>query len=194
MNIKQQASLIRTSRKIHRSLAVGLFILFLIISVTGILLGWKKNVDTLLPGAHTGTSTNTADWLSFDRLKAVAFKALSDSAGIDISTGLDRIDARPYAGMVKFVFRDHYWEVQLDAATAEVLNVSQRKSDIIENIHDGSIIDYAFNTSNGVFKLTYTSIVGLALLAFTLTGFWLWYGPKLMKRQKIRRKREDGDK
>ncbi len=40
MNTKQQASLIRTARKIHRFLAAGLFIIFLIIAVTGMLLGW----------------------------------------------------------------------------------------------------------------------------------------------------------
>ncbi len=194
MNTKQQASLIRTARKIHRFFAAGLFFIFLIIAVTGMLLGWKKNMDTLLPESQTGSSANTADWLSFDRLRAVAFETLSDSVGSDISSELDRIDARPSRGMVKFVFKDHYWEVQLDAATAEVLNVSQRKSDIIENIHDGSIIDYAFNTtSGGIFKLIYTSITGLALLTFTLSGFWLWYGPKIIKNNKIRGKRDSSE-
>lgn len=186
MNKKEQASLIRYARKVHRSMAAGLFVLFLIISVTGILLGWKKNTDILLPSSHSGSSVNTADWLSFDSLKTVAYNVLPEYAGEDISVNLDRIDARPDKGMVKFVFTDHYWEVQLDAATAEVLNVSQRRSDIIENIHDGSILDYAFNTRGGIFKLIYTSIIGLTLLIFTLTGFWLWYGPKLMRKKNIK--------
>ncbi|MFO7755665.1 MAG: PepSY-associated TM helix domain-containing protein [Bacteroidales bacterium] len=195
MDIKQQASLLRTTRKIHRFFAASLFILFLFIAVTGILLGWKKNVDTLLPESRTGTSINTADWLSFDSLRAVAFETLRDSAGSHISIELNRIDARPSSGMVKFVFKDHYWEVQLDAATAKVLNVSQRKSDIIENIHDGSIIDYALKTESGIFKLIYTTIIGLALLTFTLTGIWLWYGPKLIRNTKKRKngKRQNGD-
>ena len=35
-----------------------------------------------------------------------------------------------------------------------------------------------------IIKLVYTSIMGLALIIFTLTGFWLWYGPKLIKKNK----------
>ena len=33
-------------------------------------------------------------------------------------------------------------------------------------------------TDYGQIKLVYTSIMGTALLIFTITGFWLWYGPK----------------
>jgi hypothetical protein len=32
------------------------------------------------------------------------------------------------------------------------------------------------------FKVLVSSISGLALLIFTITGFWLWYGPKRMRR------------
>jgi hypothetical protein len=27
----------------------------------------------------------------------------------------------------------------------------------------------------------YTTLMGLSVIVFTLTGFWLWYGPKQMK-------------
>jgi hypothetical protein len=30
----------------------------------------------------------------------------------------------------------------------------------------------------------YSTIMGVALLIFTITGFWLWYGPKRMKQDK----------
>ena len=52
--------------------------------------------------------------------------------------------------------------------------------DYIEKIRDGSIIDYYLGW-DGYFKLFYTLIMGLALIVFTITGFWLWYGPKLMR-------------
>ncbi|HEX8337897.1 MAG TPA: hypothetical protein VF621_14265, partial [Pyrinomonadaceae bacterium] len=68
--------------------------------------------------------------------------------------------------------------VQLDGATGEVLHVERRRADFIENLHDGSILDYLAGTEGGQIKLAYTSIMGLALLTFTVTGFWLWYGPK----------------
>ena len=185
MNNKNNASLIRTSRKIHRFIAAALFLLFIIIPITGLLLGWKKNTgEILLPVSHAGTTSNTEEWLSYDTLKNVALNALRDYAGENISTELDRIDARPSIGMVKYVFKDHYWEVQLDAATAGILSVSKRRSDIIENIHDGSIMDKVFKTENGIFKIIYTSLIGSTLLILALTGFWLWYGPRMIRKNK----------
>jgi hypothetical protein len=79
---------------------------------------------------------------------------------------------------------DDYWEVQLDGTTGKVMNINRRRSDIIENIHDGTILDVLFNTKNDQFKLTYTTIMGLALLMLTLSGFWLWYCPKKLRKQK----------
>jgi len=86
--------------------------------------------------------------------------------------------------MIKFVFADDYWEVQLDGATGEVLLVARRRSDFIENIHDGTILDVIFNTKNDQLKLSYTTIMGLALMMLTISGFWLWYGPKKMRKEK----------
>ena len=84
--------------------------------------------------------------------------------------------------MVKFVFIDGYWGIQLDGATGKLLHIERRRSDFVENIHDGSIIDYLFETKNEIFKLIYTTIMGLSLLMFTITGFWLWVGPKRMRK------------
>lgn len=80
--------------------------------------------------------------------------------------------------MVKFIFVKGYWGVQLDCTTGELLHLERRRSDFIENLHDGSYFDYVFSTNYGQIKLVYTSIMGTALLIFTVTGFWLWYGPK----------------
>ena len=97
------------------------------------------------------------------------------------------IDIRKDKGMVKFVFVDHFLGVQLDGATGRLLHIEQRRSDIIENIHDGSILDYYFQTKGEPIKLAYTSIMGFALLTFTITGFWLWYGPKRMRKNTANR-------
>ncbi len=96
---------------------------------------------------------------------------------------LDRMDVSVTKGIVKFIFVENNWEVQLDGATGKVLHVGQRHSDCIETIHDGSILDTYFNTGNGQIKLFYTNIMGLALVLFTITGFWLWYGPKRMNKR-----------
>ena len=100
----------------------------------------------------------------------------------NLSTDLDRIDVRNEKGIVKFVFAEGFWGIQVDGATGKLLSIERRRSDFIEKVHDGSILDEVFNTSNGQIKLIYTSIMGLALLIFTITGFWLWYGPKRMRK------------
>jgi len=184
MRRKQQASILRTTRKIHRWLGISLFMLFLVVSLSGLFLGWKKNSSGyILPKLQRGSTTELSQWLSLDSLQRIAFQSLHDSVNSGLSTKLSRIDARPEKGMVKFVFDNHFWGVQLDGATGEVLNIGRRRSDWIENVHDGSILDDALGT-NGFIKLIYTSVMGLALLGFTVTGFWLWYGPKRMRSQR----------
>ncbi len=182
---KKQARVLHTFKKIHRTTGIMLFVFFFIVSATGLLLGWKKNSEgTILPKSYVGTSTELKKWLSIDSLHNIACKTLHDSVSPGLSLNLDRIDIRKSKGMIKFVFTDHYWEVQLDGANGAVLNIGQRRSDIIENIHDGSILDHYFKTKGEPIKVVYTSIMGLALLTFTITGIWLWYAPKRIKREK----------
>ncbi len=184
MERKKHASILRGTRKIHRLMGISLFLFFMIVSLSGILLGWKKNSNGLiLPQSYHGTSTNLDNWLSFDSLHIIACNVLHDSVDSNLSLELERIDARPKKGMVKFVFIDHYWGVQIDATTGDLLHIERRHSDFIENIHDGSILDYLFNTKGEILKLIYTSIMGLSLLLFTVTGFWLWCGPKIMRKK-----------
>ncbi|MFC4219567.1 PepSY domain-containing protein [Flagellimonas marina] len=178
---KKQAKVLRIFRKIHRTTGALLFIFFFFISITGLLLGWKKNTNgAILPESQKGTSTELVEWLSVDSLHTIACTTLHNSVSQNLSLELDRIDIRKDKGMVKFVFVDQYYEVQLDGATGDVLSVGQRKSDFLENVHDGSILDRYLGTS-GIIKLIYTSIMGISLLMFTITGFWLWYGPKRMR-------------
>ena len=184
----KSANLLRILRKLHRQIAIFLFAFFLIISITGLLLGWKKNsFGIILPPTSKGVSTDLKTWLPLDSLQTIAVTTLHDSISKTLSSDIERIDARPSKGIVKFVFTDDYWEIQLDGTTGNVLQINRRKSDIIENIHDGTILDVLFNTKNDQFKLSYTTIMGLALLALTGTGFWLWYGPKRIRQQKQNR-------
>ena len=64
------------------------------------------------------------------------------------------------------------------------MSVSRRNSDIIEKIHDGSILDFWVNTKNDEIKLFYTTIVSLSLILLSFSGFWLWYNPKRIKKYK----------
>ncbi|MCR9264615.1 MAG: PepSY domain-containing protein [Flavobacteriaceae bacterium] len=181
---KKQAKILRVFRKVHRTTGAFLFVFFFFISVSGLLLGWKKNTaGMILPESQKGTSTDLRDWLPVDSLHTIACNTLHNAVSPQLSLELDRIDMRKDKGMVKFVFVDEYYEVQLDGATGDVLSIGQRRSDFLEKVHDGSILDRYLGTS-GVIKLVYTTVMGTSLLLFTITGFWLWYGPKRMRKAK----------
>lgn len=178
---KKQAALLRQARKLHRVTGALLFVFFFIMALSGLFLGWKKQTG-LLPPSQKGASAQPKDWLSIDSLRSRAAVYLHDSVSASLSTELDRIDIRPDKGMVKFVYADHFWGLQLDCTTGALLSVDRRASDFIEQIHDGSILDLTTRTGSDLFKLFYTTVMGLALLLFTITGFWLWYGPKQMRK------------
>lgn len=180
---QRQARTLRIFRKVHRWTGVALFVFFFIVGVTGLLLGWKKNSGgLLLAKSFTGVSAQPKDWLSLDSLHVLACRIFRDSISPSLPMDLDRIDVRQDKGMVKFVFIRGFWGIQLDCTTGQLLHIERRRADFIEKVHDASILDYMFGTSGGQIKLIYTSIMGLALIVFTITGFWLWYGPKRMKR------------
>ncbi|WP_153799266.1 PepSY-associated TM helix domain-containing protein [Foetidibacter luteolus] len=184
-NRQKQARVLRIFRKVHRTTGALLFVFFFIVAISGLLLGWKKNSGGLLQAkSYKGSSADLKDWLPIDSLHKIACRILRDSVSPDLSPELDRIDVRQDKGMVKFIFAHHFHGLQLDGATGNLLFIETRTSDYIEKIHDGSILDFYTGTQNGEIKLFYTSVMGLALLVFTITGFWLWYGPKRMRQAK----------
>lgn len=182
---QRQAKLLRIFRKVHRTTGAVLFVFFFFISISGLLLGWKKHSGGIIMSkSYNGTSADLKHWLPLDRLNTMANAYLLDSVSSELSTAIDRIDIYKDKGMVKFIYTDHLWGLQLDGATGKLLHIERRYSDLIENIHDGSIMDNYLGTSNKQIKVFYTSVMGIALLVFTITGFWLWYGPKRMRRTK----------
>jgi len=165
---------LRQFRSIHQWIGIGVVVFLLFSSVTGLLLGWKKEVAWLQPPTQKGGSTDVADWVSYDQVVKTANRAL-DSVCHEQS-GIERIDARPDKGIIKVVYLN-FWEVQVDGKSGKALSVAPRNADWIEHIHDGSII------SDG-FKLLYTNYIGLGLLVMSITGFWLWLGPRTIRKLK----------
>jgi uncharacterized iron-regulated membrane protein len=171
----------RFYRKIHKWISIPLFLFLFLIGVTGLLLGWKKQVN-LLPSTAKGTSNKSEKWLSIDSLQRAAIQYSTDT--LNLPSGIDRLDIRPAKGIVKVVFAQHFTELQLDCTTGTVLSVKRRHSDIIEKIHDGSILDYWFQNSSDAIKLFYTTAASLGLIFLSFSGFWLWYNPIRIKNVK----------
>lgn len=183
MNTKKQARWVRFARWLHRKLAVALFIFFLLIAVSGMLLGVKKEVGLQEP-THRGVSADASGWLPLDSLLRIANRVLADSVDASLSTALDRIDVRPEKGIAKFSYLDHYWGLQLDCTSGKVLVIEKRTSDLIEDLHDGSFIDRWLGGGSEPFKIGYTLLMGGSLLLLILSGLWLWYGPKRIRKSK----------
>jgi hypothetical protein len=60
-------------------------------------------------------------------------------AEIESWDDIDRLDVRPDRGMLK-VRSKNSWEIQIDTATGDLLQKAYRRSDLLEDIHDGSYL------------------------------------------------------
>jgi hypothetical protein len=171
----------RFYRKLHKWVAVPLLLFMFIIGTTGLLLGWKKQT-ALLPKTEKGTSTESSDWIKLDSLKFIAENYAKNTLKAD--NEIDRIDIRPQKGIAKIVFSKHFTELQLDISTGKIVSVATRKSDFIEKIHDGSILDFVFDVQNDALKLIYTTLCSFGLILLSFSGFWLWYNPQRIRNNK----------
>lgn len=183
-SVARQSTILRKFRKIHRILGISLFGIFVLVAVSGILLGIKKHSnEVLMPHTYDGSSTNVRAWKELYTLEKMAAGALAEFIFPASVPALDRIDVRPDKGIAKFIF-GRQLEVQIDGATGEVLHIGKRHADWIEDLHDGSLFDDWLKTKEEPIKVGYTLVSGLALLGFCFTGIWLWYGPKYLKKSK----------
>ena len=180
MKLKTLIKSLRDFRVFHRWLGLTLAVLLVISAVTGVLLALKKEVEIIQPPTQKGVSKNLAEWKSLDQISTIAENALHETYPEQKENSVNRMDARPSKGIVKVLFEEGNWEVQVDAKSGEVKSIEKRYSDWIESLHDGSII------SDG-FKLFSMNFLGIGLLFLIATGIWLWYGPKLIRA--IKRKR-----
>ena len=165
---------LRRTRPLHRWVGVPLTLFILLSSLTGILLGWKKQSALLQPPVQRGASVESKDWQPLHRISEVAQAELRTRLGTPPGP-IDRLDVRPSRGVAKVLFREGFWEVQVDLTTAEVLAVNRRASDFIETLHDGSIL------GEGA-RVALSTLLGLGLLTLSLSGLWLWWGPRLTRR------------
>jgi uncharacterized iron-regulated membrane protein len=167
------------NRKLHRWGAVAVAVPFLCVICTGILLQIKKQLDWVQPPERRGSSTIPAISLPeiLERVRAIP------QIGIRSWDDVDRVDVRPGKGMLKVVSNSR-WEVQLDVATGDVLQVAYRRSDLIETIHDGSFF-------HPFAKLGVFLPMGVLVLGLWITGIYLWLLPYRARRASRRRREAD---
>jgi len=178
---KEIAKKTRWYRKIHKYIAITTFVFMFIIGATGLLLAWKKEFKFIPP---TLKDTSTLPSLSLERIEEIATVYIMENT--DLDPEVDRLDIRPENGVAKVRFKNHYSEVQVGIKSGEILSVKTRTSDIIEQIHDGSIVDFFIKSNNEEVKKTYVTITCFGLMFLSITGFYLWYNPRRIKKQKLK--------
>ncbi len=183
--IKKYVKSLRSFRVWHRYLGISLAVLLLISAVTGILLSLKKEIDILQPATQNGKTELLADWKPLHELAEIGSSHFYEKFPEQKNNVIDRLDVRPSKGIVKILFEEGHWEVQVDGASGAILSVAKRNSDWIESLHDGSII-------SDLFKLIAMNFLGIGLILLMSTGLWLWYGPGLVRRWKKRSGRKGG--
>ena len=166
-------------RKVHIWAAILIALPILLVIGTGLLLQVKKEFAWIQPVTKRGSSREPS--LSFDRIVEIA--GMVSEAGIKGWEDIDRLDIRPSKGMLK-VRAKNSWEIQLDAATGEILQVAYRRSDLLESLHDGSF--FHEKVKFWVFLPT-----GLFLLSMWLTGIYLLFLPYYVKQRRRRRERAE---
>ncbi len=168
----------RLVRVAHRWVSLAVAPVLLIMIGAGVLLMLKKDIAWIQPptqrGAVLATAPDTTLSALFEAARAVP------AAGLDRWSDVARFDVKPDKGVVKIVSTSA-WEVQIDIATAEVLAVAYRRSDLIEAIHDGSFFA-------GWAKLYVFLPAGVGLFLLWLSGLYLFALPHVKKALTRRRR------
>lgn len=176
-------SLLQLSRSWHRTVASLLFIFFLLISITGIMLGWKSIFSKIIyDNKKIQPSVKVNQWLAIDSLEKIATVYLNSKTGEQFEHA-ERIELRTAKGYINIQFKKYY-SVQMDGASGGIIHIEQKTGGFIQDLHDGAIIDTWANFKSGIAKKTYTSFLGLALLFLTISGVYLWWKPKQIKQKR----------
>lgn len=165
----------KDSRKLHRWGAILVALPFIIVLISGLFLQVKKEFGWIQPPSQSGSAVGAS--VPLDSVLAVAksIPELETSKWTDI----DRLDVRPDDGIIK-IRGTNGWEAQIDSHSGDILQVAQRRSDIIESIHDGSW----FHDKAKLWIFLPSAVVVTILW---LTGIYLFFYPYFAKWQNRRR-------
>ena len=150
----------------------------LILGITGLLLTWKSELKISPP---TQKASNNTQLISLAQIEQSAIRYIDS---IQLDNTINRIDYRPSKGIAKIRFENHFTELQINCFTGKIVSSKQRTADIIEMIHDGSIIDFLFQSKSENAKLFYSSLTSIGLIILAISGFLLWLKPKQLKKHK----------
>ena len=163
------------NRKVHHWASFAAAVPLLVIIASGVLLQTKKQWDWVQPPEQRGTGTTPG--IDFGRILDTLRAA--PQLGVTGWEDIDRLDVRPGRGLAKVTLVSR-WEAQIDLGTGQLLQTAYRRSDLIEQIHDGSFFGGDW-TKLGLFLPA-----GIILLLLWCTGIWMVWVQFAGKRRRAR--------
>ncbi len=146
-------------------------------SLTGFLLLLKKRVDWIQPPTLQGAAGGAEDIITMQELLEVVHT--QDNPDFRTLADIERIDFRPDERVFKVISKHHHSELQVCAVTGRVMSTGRRRSDLLEDVHDGSF--WAGWWHDWVMPL-----FGVGLVFMTASGLWLWIEPTGRRRKRRR--------
>ena len=176
-------SLLQQFRNLHKKFASVLFVFFFLIGLTGSLLSFKSAFTKVIfeNKEISGESKLTAI-LPLDSLETIATTILNEKANMKFKKS-EKVEIKIAKGTVLFYYKDAY-SIQLNGSSGEPILIEKKFGGIIQDIHDGAILDSLFINKLSLSKKVYSIIMGLSLLLLTITGTYLWYKPKMIKKSR----------
>ena len=167
-------------RDIHHWGSLALMIPLGVMIVAGIFLMLKKEFAWIQPPTQR-SAVEIAGVPETSLLQLYEAAAAIPELEITSWDQFDRIDIRSDRGIAKFIAANR-WEAQIDLVTLDVLSLEYRRSDLFEQIHDGSFFaDWV--------KLYIFLPAGVLLLVLWLTGIWLFFLPHVKRWQRRKKRR-----
>jgi uncharacterized iron-regulated membrane protein len=172
----------RVSLWLHTWLGVAIGLLMLTLSVTGVFVAFKNEVEYLQPAARAGAKGDIAQAVPPARVAEIVL-----GLGLPEATTLadiNRIELRPGKRVYKVrLEQTSLWraprELQVDATTGAILNDGVRGDQLWMDLH--SLAVFGETT-----KLIAMTLSGVTLVWLTLTGYYLWLHPYLLRARRRR--------
>jgi uncharacterized iron-regulated membrane protein len=176
-------SLLQKFRNLHKKFESVLFVFFFLIGLTGSLLSFKSVFTKVIfeNKEISGDSKLTAI-LPLDSLETIATSTLNEKANTKFKKS-EKVEIKIAKGTVLFYYKDAY-SIQVNGASGAPILIEKKFGGIIQDIHDGAILDSLFTNKLSLSKKVYSIIMGLSLLLLTITGTYMWYKPKMIKKNR----------
>ncbi|MEI7588367.1 MAG: PepSY-associated TM helix domain-containing protein [Chitinophagia bacterium] len=176
-------SVLHNFRSLHKQFASVLFVFFFLIGLTGCLLSFKSAfTKVIFENKLISAESKLARILPLDSLEKIATAVLNEKANTNFKKS-EKLEIKISKGTVLFYYKDAY-SIQINGASGAPILIEKKFGGVIQDIHDGAILDGLFANKLSLSKKVYSIIMGLSLLLLTITGTYMWYKPKMLKNKR----------